>query len=139
LGFIETVNENPIDIELMKRMLDHLDAMPEEQRSDMTGRGLGMIRFLEEEGISAKGMARANMLVGFEFRMEALARLRDRPEYRAWSLQLGKKKGDPDLINEVMIETAAVHPLIEIDQHPAFDPESFFAAALERAETQGEA
>ena len=65
--------------------------------------------------------------------------LRDRPEYRAWSLQLGKKKGDPDLINEVMIETAAVHPLIEIDQHPAFDPESFFAAALERAETQGEA
>ena len=25
MGFIETVNENPIDIELMKRMLDHLD------------------------------------------------------------------------------------------------------------------
>lgn len=139
MGFIETVNERPFDIELMKRMLDHLDDMDNEQRGDMTGRGLGLIRFLDDQGIGGAGMERAHTLIAFEFRMEALARLRDRPEYRAWTLQLGNKAGDPDLINEVLVETAATQPIVEIDERPAFEPESFFRAALERSEVEGRA
>jgi len=138
-GFLETVNQTPIDIGLMKRMLTHVDEMSDEQRSDMAGRSIGLIQFLEAEGISADAMKRAHTLMGFEFRMEALSRLRDRSEYRAWSLQLGKTKGDPDLINEVMIETAAVHPLIRVDDQPAFEPDSFFREALARAEAGGHA
>jgi hypothetical protein len=71
----------------MKRMMTCLEEMPAEQRGDMTGRGIGLIRFLEENLSSQETFDRASTLISFEFRMEALARLRKRPEYRAWAMK----------------------------------------------------
>ena len=81
---------------------------------------------------------RASTLISFEFRMEALARLRNHPEYRAWAMKTDHR-GAPDLIHEVLIATAAAEPLIERDERPPFNPVTFFRAALERAESEGRA
>ncbi len=70
--------------------------------------------------------------------MQALIRLREQPEYKAWTLRVGKE-GEPDFINEVLIETAAVQPLIERDEQPAFESSAFFQKALELAEAEGKA
>jgi hypothetical protein len=51
-----------------------------EQRGDLTGRGIGLIRFLEENLSSQKTFDRASTPISFEFRMEALARLRKYPD-----------------------------------------------------------
>jgi hypothetical protein len=138
MDVIDKANATPLDPDLMKEMLDCLDAMPEEHRKDMLGTGLGLTRFLEERLKEKEKWVRAMVLISFEFRMEALVDLRNRPEYRAWAMRVGKK-GEPDFINEVLIETAASEPLIERNKHPAFEPVAFFRRALERADAEGRA
>jgi len=135
---IEKANRTPLDPGLMKRMLTCLDEMPAEQRGDMTGRGIGLIRFLEENPGSQEPFDRASTLISFEFRMEALARLRKHPEYRAWAMK-AEHSGAPDLIHNVLIETAATQPLIERNNRPAFNSVTFFRAALEHADSEGRA
>jgi hypothetical protein len=138
MSIIEEANANPLAPDLMKELVTHVADMPADSRRDMTARTIGLIRFLEERLADQDTHARAAAVISFEFRMEALARLRKRPEYRAWTVKAGKS-GDPDLIHEVLIETAAGEPLIERKKRPAFDPVSFFRKALERAETEGRA
>ena len=138
MSVIENANRTPLDPGLMKRMLTCLEEMPAEQRGDMTGRGIRLIRFLEENVSSQETFDRASTLISFEFRMEALARLRKHPEYWAWALKT-EHSGGPDLIHNVLIETAAAEPLIERNKRPAFNPVTFFRAALARAESEGRA
>lgn len=80
MSVIENANRTPLDPGLMKQMLTCLEEMPAEQRGDMTGHGIGLIRFLEENLNSQETFDRASTLISFEFRMEALARLRKHPE-----------------------------------------------------------
>ena len=47
----------------MKRMLTHVDEMSDEQRSDMAGRRIGLIQFIEAEGVSTDAMKRAHTLM----------------------------------------------------------------------------
>jgi hypothetical protein len=138
MNVIDRANAAPLDPQLLKDMLTCLDEMPEEQRSDMTGRGIGLIRFLEERVKAQQPMERASILIAFEFRMEAMVRLREHPQYAAWAVR-ANKQGDPDFINEVMLEAAASEPLIERDDRPAFEPSRFFQRALELAESEGRA
>src|ERR1700733_761167 len=98
MNVIEEANSNPLAPDLMREMVTCLADMPAERRDDMTGRAVGLIRFLEGRCSAQETHARAAILVSFEFRMEALARLRKRPEYRAWTIKAAKT-GDPDLIH----------------------------------------
>jgi hypothetical protein len=136
MSVVDEINANPLDPELMKEMMTCIAEMPADQRRDVTGRAMGLIRFLEECLSDQKPHARAAALISFEFRMEAMVRLRKRPEYRAWTIKAAKT-GAPDLIHEVMIDTAASERLIERHNRPAFDPVSFFRKALERVEVEG--
>jgi hypothetical protein len=138
MNVIDRANAAPLDPELMKDMLTCLAEMPEEQRADMTGRGLGLIRFLEDRVRGDGSMDLASILIAFEFRMEAMVRLREHPQYGAWAVRANRQR-DPDLLNEVMLEVAASEPLIERDNRPAFEPYSFFQRALEIAESEGRA
>jgi hypothetical protein len=128
----------PLDPELMKALLTCVDEMPPEQRSDVTGRSLGLIRYLQDNLHGDVQFARAATLTSFEFRMSALARLQERPEYRAWVVK-AQKNGDPNLIHEVMVETAALEPLIERKKRHEFDHQSFLRRALERVAVEGRA
>jgi hypothetical protein len=79
------------------------------------------------------------VITAFEFRMLALTELRTQPEYRAWSLQPSTQKQAPDLVQEVLIDAAAVEPLIERRKKPAFDPASFFNRVLISSDAKGRA
>lgn len=139
MTLMKRLNEAPLTPELMKRLMTTLENMPSDQRADFTGRGLGLIRFLEEVFPGQETAERASVLTAFEFRMQALVRLRSRPEYRAWSLQQAERVGEPDLIHEVLIEAAAQEPLIQRRQRPAFDPVSFFKRVLALSDAEGRA
>lgn len=129
----------PVDADLMKRLVTHVDELPPEQRSDLTGRMLALIQFLEGLDDQQQPYWRASILTSFDARMRALAALRDAPEFGAWTIRAGKS-GDPDLLHEVMIETAATEPLIDKgDDWPSFDAASFLRHALERVEAEGQA
>jgi hypothetical protein len=108
----------------MKRLAVHVAEMPPERRSDLTGRIFGLIELL---GDFPQPEQRALVLVSFDARMRALAMLRDAPEFGAWTIR-GVRGGDPDLLHEVTIETAATEPLIEGGDWPSFDATSFPSA-----------
>jgi hypothetical protein len=130
----------PLDVDLMKRLVTHVDELPPEQRSDLTSRTVALIRFLEGLDDHHELDRRASILVSFDARMRALAALRDAPEFGAWTIRAAKG-GDPDLLHEVMIETAATEPLIADGggDWPSFDATSFLRHALERVEAEGQA
>jgi hypothetical protein len=138
MSVIDEASATPLDPKLMKALLTCLVDMPTEQRCDMAGRAIGLIRFLEDHLSDQDTHARAAVLISFEFRMEAMTRLRKRAEYRAWAIK-ATRSGAPDLINDIMIDTAAAEPLIERNKRPAFDPASFFRKALELAQAEGRA
>jgi hypothetical protein len=70
--------------------------------------------------------------------MEALVGLGDRPEYGAWSLRAAEQN-QPDLVGEVLVETAASAPLCERGMRPAFDAVPFFQSVLGRVNAAGQA
>jgi hypothetical protein len=128
----------PLAPELMKGLMTCIDEMAPEQRGDLTGRSLGLIRYLQDNFPSDVEFAHAATLTSFQLRMLALARLQERPEYKAWTIK-ARKKGDPHLIHEVMVETAALEPLIARSDDHEFDPQSFLRRALERVAVEGRA
>jgi hypothetical protein len=140
-----------LDPDLMKRLARCVDQMPPEDRSDLTGRTLGLLRFLDDlpdQQADRKARRRgrrgshtqdlASIVTSFDVRMRALAALRDVPEFGAWWIRTAKS-GNPDMLHEVMIETAAMEPLIEGGDWPSFDPTSFLRHALRRVEADGRA
>jgi hypothetical protein len=134
MSLIEKASETPLCSELMKRMAKCIDAMPAEHRGDATARSLALAQFLWAESRDRpEVLARISTLVTFEFRMEALMRLRKGREYRAWAMT-SKMPGAPDIIDGPLIEVAAAHPLVERNKRPAFDPATFFRAVLGHAE-----
>jgi len=135
---IDDANANPVDPELMKEMLEFLETIPAEQRGDLTDLTSGLIGFLDQKLDGLETLERAAILISFEIRMDALFRLRRRPEYRAWAITAGKRRG-PDLVHEVLIETAASEPLFQRNKRAAFNPVSFFRKALERTQAMGSA
>ena len=129
----------PLDVDLMKRLVTYVDELPPEQRSDLTCRTLALIRFFDGLDDHEQLEQRASILVSFDARMRALEVLRDAPEFGAWTIRAAKS-GDPDLLHEVMIETAATEPLIDQGgDWPSFDAASFLRHALERVEAEGQA
>jgi len=135
---VNLFNVRALDPSLMKDMLACLEEMPPEQRETYSRRVFALIEIIEDLPAADPVMNCASILLAFEFRMEALLRLREQPEYHRWALQIGKG-GDPDLIDEVLIEVAARHPLIENNRLPAFEPMAFFAMVLELSKAAGQA
>jgi len=138
LNKLNLFNVRALDPRLMKDMLACLDAMPPEQRENYSRRVFALIEIIEDLPAADPVMNCANILLAFEFRMEALLRLREQPEYHRWALQMGKG-GAPDLIDETLIKAAAAQPLIESDHLPAFEPVAFFTKVLEVSKAAGQA
>ena len=129
----------PLDPDLMKRLMDCVARMSKRDRSDLARRTIGLIKFLDELPESQAPLSRADILISFDMRMQALAVLQDRPQFGAWRIKAAKG-GDPTLLREVMVETAATEPLIDQGgSRLSFDPQSFLREVLRRSEAQGKA
>ena len=134
MGWIEEANERPVPIDLFKELVGTLASLPRDGRSDFESRAFGMTQHLQAAKVEGD---HAFIIMLVQLRMEALARLSNEPEYRAWSLN---SDDGGDYIHEILVETAATQRLIELeDGRPSFEPRSFFHAALERSELDGRA
>src|SRR5437660_10751904 len=89
--------------------LEMIANLPEEDRKDMTGRALAVIRLLGEQGVDEDIEAGSDLLMGVQFRLEALARLHDEPAYRAWSMNSGTP--GMNYIHDDLVVAAAMEPL----------------------------
>lgn len=117
--------------------------------SDAVNAGLGE-RPPSQRGFNARAdilaglfAGESNKVLAINFRIEALGRLAEHPRMRAWILPKG---GDGDEREPATVPTdsrifaaAAVHPLVEIDGEPGFEPESFFERILSLTAGAGEA
>ena len=135
MGAIERLNETWISAELFKALLAVLGDPPPGDRRDEAARGAAMLSHFKANKIDGDHVL---LLTAVRFRMCALSRLRDQPAFAAWSRKAAKV-GKPDLLHETLVETAAVHPLVDLDNEPSFEPEGFFRTALERSAAQGRA
>ena len=135
--FLERVARTPVPAELLKEALEAIADLPAEDRQDLTGRALAVIRLLEQRKAAKSLRQRGNLVTGIHFRLEALARLHDEPAYKAWSMQ----SGEPGMsyVHDDLVTAAASEPLI-LEEHGArFDPDSFFRRVLKASEGSGRA
>lgn len=126
----KTINDNPLDPELMKRMVAHLEAIPDDVRIDIAGRTVSLFGFLQNE----VGDHAPFTLISFLFRMQALAQLRDQDGSPTWNQMIHRRW---DLIHAAMIETAAVMPVLDDQGAPGFERDSFVEAVLRRVAPHG--
>lgn len=134
-SFLVRIAKKPVPPELLKAALHAIGELPDEDRKDMTGRVIAVIRVLDEHDVPKDLQDRGDLLTGIQFRLEALARLKDEPAYRAWSM----KSTTPgmDYIHEDLVEAAAVEPLKLGKRVARFDQKSFFKRVLAISEARG--
>lgn len=138
-GVIERANAVRLTPALLKEVMRALDALPSCQRGDFTARGQAMLRLLDDELPEIVAPRdHAAVLLALDLRMSALARLCERPEWRAW-LGESSRLTPSSHLHDAMIEAAATEPLIERDGRAVFDPGRFFRTMLRRCEAEGQA
>jgi hypothetical protein len=135
--FLKRISNKPVPANLLKAALSAIGELPEEDRKDITGRAIAVIRVLDEHNIERGLEERADLLTGIQFRLEALARLHNEPAFRAWSMKSGTP--DMDYIHEDLVEAAAVEPLIMGEHQARFDANSFFKKVLQISSARGQA
>ncbi|MFN3464706.1 MAG: hypothetical protein ACK4X1_11590 [Terricaulis sp.] len=117
------------------RVLADMDA---EDRNDIGGRALALIKHFHQPGNKPEDLRVADLTSAIQFRLEALDSLRDRPEMVGWTLPSGAD--GCDLINGALLEVAADEPIVQIDEyHVTFSPDSFFKRVLAVSDLSGEA
>jgi hypothetical protein len=136
-AFLKRVATKPIPADLLGAAAQAIADLPEGDRRDLTGRIIAVIRILDEQNVPRDLKDRSDLLMGIQFRLEALARLRDEPSYRAWSM----KSGTPHLhyVHGDLVEVAATEPLIIRKRVARFEPKSFFKRVLQVSEARGRA
>ena len=134
-SFLDRVRNRPIPVDLFKAAVRAISDLPQESRQTMEGRATCIIRLLQEFGVKTRNAS--DLLTGISFRLEALVRLTDEPEYRAWSVKTDIP--EMDYISEDLVEAAAIEPLVYDDACARFDPKSFFKRVLEISEVSGKA
>lgn len=121
------------DPELLRAVLEEVAKLPAELRG-FEGHTFTIVRILAEREVPVD--ERATIAVNIGFRLRALGQLTENGGGRGWTLN-----GKPGfvLVHEELIRCAAEEPLIEVDDQPAFDPESFHRRLLLISEMRGKA
>jgi len=129
-AIIERVNKYRLPAKLLKAATAVLADLPQESRRTFEGRAIAVIHLLDELNYPG-GSKRALIATSIQFRLEALARLRDCPAYKAWAVRAREKSG-PDFVHSDLLAAAAVEPIIgEPEGHEVrFDETKFFERVL---------
>jgi len=138
MDVIKRVNECPVPVQLLEGALRAFAALPAEDR-DFEGRTLALFRLMDELEIPDGIENRGDMSISIEFRLEALAHLRDSPAYQAWSMRTSNEV--IDLIHQDLLAVAAVEPVIggENQRTVRFDENRFFERVLKISKVGGRA
>jgi hypothetical protein len=138
MDVIKRVNECPLPVELLEAALRVFAELPDGRR-DFEGRAAAVFRLMDELDFPGVLENRGDIGMSVEFRLEALARLRDSPAYRAWSMRT--ENADMDLIHRDLLAAAAVEPVIgdESQRRVRFDENGFFERVLRITAADGSA
>jgi hypothetical protein len=115
------------DLERARAAIDELS--PEDQ-TDIAARVVCLIEAFGQPGrheVSAR-------VAAIDWRLQALARLSGRSEFRNWPMPGNDGFGK---IAANVLEAAAIEPLIEREGEPAFDPQSFLERLMAMTEEKG--
>lgn len=136
-GFVGEAMRIKVHPDLMRKaMRAHAEMAPEDRR-DLTMQMLSTIKIVEKLR-RVKSRDRSALSHALHLRMMALARLNDRPEMRAYSLE-GKEKGCL-LIHDDVVVAASKAPLVQVDDYTvAFDEDAFFQILLRDGRHDGSA
>ena len=127
--------QQSIPVELLGAAIEAMARLPARDRTNTASRVVALLRMMDALNVPSALEARSALLMAIQFRMEALARLRDHPSYRAWSI----KSGTPEshYIHGDLIEAAARAPLDITGRVASFEPKSFFDLVLAISEARG--
>ena len=133
--FIMQVNAVSVPVDLLIEANQIHTDLPPEDRSDMAVWVVAWIQMLESKPYTEAH--RSDLLLALHFRMTALASLElaQHAEMAGWSMP-----GDKDgmvFAHYELFQAAAAHPVVEIDNQAAFEPDSFFQRLLSITETKG--
>jgi hypothetical protein len=115
----------------MESALKAINAMPGEDRIDITARTICLIKLFDHRRDQTDV---ATLISAIDFRFEALAKLSRRPEFGCWSMP---RRDGSNSVAITVLEAAATEPLIELQKRPAFDADSFFKRLLVITEAEG--
>lgn len=134
--YLDGVNKTKVTAKLLAEALTAYAAMPSEDRPVLEARAFRLFELLKGKGFGDK--KRANLSIAIEFRLEALAHLRDAPAYRGWMMPSAESGADS--IHYDLLRVAAVVPLVENGgTKVAFDPNAFRERLLKISSPRGEA
>lgn len=128
----------PVEPTHLSTALLLFEKMDSGDRRAYDGRVMTLVKHFREADNNPKNLEVGILVSAIEFRLQALASLRERPEMAAWSLP--SSEIGCDYINSALLEAAASEPIVQIDDHIiTFDPDSFFKRVLAISDFQGEA
>jgi hypothetical protein len=122
-GIVERILKVKVSSEDMRRALKAVNALTPADRRDPVMHALCLVRLF---GGSATNDVTLHV-TALEWRLQALARLAGRPEFKAWSMPGAH---DAVEITPDVLEATAAEPLIEVDNRPGFDADAFFKRLL---------
>lgn len=120
-AFLDQINRDGLDPELLMGALEAIADLDPEDRKSFEGRTIAIIRFVHEHDIPDD--ERTDAAMSINFRLMALAEL-DVPAFPVWRI-VAEGKDDPDLLHEDVVQCAAEEPLIRGGEDLSFDRARF--------------
>lgn len=132
---LRDLGKQPVPVELMVGALEAIERLPESERTDYESRVLAVIRLLHSRKYPDE--TRRELLLGIQYRLDALSLLTEHKAYQAWSMK-GEAQG-MDYVHADLLAAAAVEPLIVDERSARFDPEAFFVRVMKLSAMRGTA
>lgn len=134
-SFMDKMNGTYVDPELLRAVMAAHAGLSAPDRCNLEARALRIFELLEERGFQGRQIA--ELTVAIEFRLTALARLTTAHGGRGF-IHPGREPGMRRVAAD-LVRCAAEEPLVNLDDEPTFNIDSFELRLLAITAAQGEA
>lgn len=134
-SFVDSINEHPVPFELMLAAAESISS--KEIGSSFEGRVFAIVRLFDESRFAH--LDKVDLTHSIEFRLEALARLRESSVYKAWAIADTTDGGD--FVHHNLLAAAGLEPLQVTSDGKGvqFNEASFFERVLRESDAVGNA
>ena len=129
---VKSIFDTRVTAETLSVALAAIATLSQEERRDMTDRAVTIIAALDDAGLLDD---QDDLPAAVEFRLRALAKLAKLTEFAAWSIPCDVEGAAH--IDPIILAATATEPLIQVDQEPSFNPQSFFQHLLYISDSAG--
>ncbi len=134
-SFVDAINESPVTLELMLAAVERISSKV--ISNSFEARVLAIVGLFDEPEFAH--LDKVELTRSIEFRLEALARLRESSVYKAWAVADMIDGGD--FVHHDLLAAAGVEPLQETADGKGvqFNEGSFFDRVLRESDAKGNA